>query len=216
MVVPKRYAERAELIRDLKGYKWRKWFQKNRYERDLDLRLIIKDSVGANIFRAFHHLPKQPSVVFRSWAYDSFNEKFLKDFRALDSRSHYRKWAYRVAKSLRLFWKDRTDNDMPYGPSLKLTNLIAKRLCLSNEISFPKMAWLLDVPLDAYTIRGVANFVFTFPDYSAIGRVPYAATMSFIQNRRMYEAFQEGFCQIAEEAKVPPITLDLLLWDAAH
>jgi hypothetical protein len=215
MPVPKRYLDRAELIRDLKKYQWREWFQKHRYQ-DSDLHRIIADSVGANIFRAFRHLPEKPSVVFRNWAYDSFNEQFLEEFCAVGSRSQYRDWAYRVSRSLRRCWKGRMDRDMPYGPSLKLTNLIAKRLCLSKQTPFPKMAKFLDVPLDAYTIRGVANFVFTFPDSSAIGRVPFAATMSFIQNQGMYEAFQEGIYQITHEANVPSIALDCLLWDAAH
>lgn len=220
MPTPKKYADSNELIRSLRVCHWREWFSDSRgEEKDSDLKLIIRHSVGPNIFRAFRHLPEKPSVVFREWAYDSLDKRFLSDLTSCNSRPHYRRWAYAVSDSLRDCWEQRTGHEMPYGPSLKLTNLVAKRLCLFRGISLAKverLIWLLEVPLDIYTIQAVANCVSGFPGHSAIGRVPASATMSFIKNQMMYEAFQEGIHQIASEAGAPSIALDCVAWDAAH
>jgi hypothetical protein len=220
MAFPKRYATREELVRALRNYPWPNWFNEQRkQEKSSDLQLIIKHSVGPNIFRAFRHLPEKPSVVFREWANDSFSNQFLIGLRTVTSQSEYREWAYSVSDSLRLCWNRRMGNEMLYGPSLKLTNLIAKRLCLFSEISpveVWKLAEFLEVPLDIYTIQAVANCVSTFPNPSAIGHVPTAATMSFIRDQRMYEAFQDGILEITNQAGVPPIALDCMVWDAVH
>ncbi len=220
MPFPKRYATKEDLVSALRNYHWSDWFEKLReQEKASDLQLIIKHSVGPNIFRAFRHLPEKPSVVFRGWAYDSFGREFLNGFRQIGAHSQYREWAYTVSDALRRRWSRTMGTEMPYGPSLKLINLIAKRLCLFSEISFAelwKLVEFLEVPLDIYTIQAFANCVLTFPDQEAIGHVPAAATMSFIRNKRMYEAFQDGIIEIAQQADVPPIALDCMVWDAAH
>jgi hypothetical protein len=220
MPFPKRYATKEDLVRALRSHAWANWFNEQReQEKSSDLQLIIRHSVGPNIFRAFRHLPEKPSVVFREWASGSFSNQFLMGLRTVTSQSEYREWAYSVSDSLRLCWSRRMGSEMIYGPSLKLTNLIAKRLCLFSEVPTDevwKLAKFLEVPLDIYTIQAVANCVSTFPNPSAIGRVPTTATMSFIRDQRMYEAFQDGILEITNLADVPPIALDCMVWDATH
>lgn len=220
MPFPKRYATKDELVNALRQHPWWSWFEEQREdEKASDLQLIIKNSVGPSIFRAFHHLPEKPSVVFREWAYDSLSNGGDRGFRVIGSHHQYRAWAYGVSGSLPIHWRRRVGKEMPYGPSLKLTNLLAKRLCLSSKISPDevwKLAEFLEVPLDIYTIQAVANFVPIFPDPSAIGHVPSTATMSFIRNQRTYEAFQGGILKITHQAGVPPIALDCMVWDAVH
>jgi len=110
-------------------------------------------------------------------------------------------------------------NDISYGPSLKLPNLVMRHVCLYRGLSdelVEKLVWYLHVPLDSFTIQAVARCVDLFPNKQAIGRIPASATMSFIKNREMYEAFQEGIRQMAAEAGVPPIALDYVAWDSSH
>ncbi len=220
MPSPKSYAGSREVIMALKRYPWLEWFKTGRVqERNSDLKLIIKHSVGPNIFRAFRHLPMKPSVIFRDWAYECFSKQFLTDFRNVSSRSHYRKWVYEVSDSMQRRWKRATGAMMAPGPSLKLANLIAKRLCLFREIpvrEFERLVWFLEVPLDIYTIQAMANCVPGFPDHEEIGRIPKAATMGFVTNKKMYEAFQDGIRQLTDDAGVPPIAFDCLAWDSSH
>lgn len=220
MPTPKRYADRQELIIALKRYQWLTWFKERRDRGgDSDLKIIIQESVGPNIFRAFRHLPAKPSVIFRDWAYESLSSQFLVDFRNVNSRSSYRNWLYALSDSMQERWKREMGATMVLGPSLKLVNLVAKRLCLFREISDPEFARIVrfvEVPLDIYTIQAVANCIPEFPDHEAIGRVPKAATMGFVRDKRMYEAFQDGMRQLTDDAGVPPIALDCLAWDLSH
>ena len=56
----------------------------------------------------------------------------------------------------------------------------------------------------------------SFPEGIAIGKIPATATMKFVNSIQMYEAFQRGIRELAKEARVPPITLDCIAWDAGH
>jgi hypothetical protein len=76
----------------------------------------------------------------------------------------------------------------------------------------------LHVPLDSYTIVGVKNCakLFPQPQAEAIGKIPNTATMSFVKDKRMYDALQSGMRELVRKAGVPPITLDCLAWDNGH
>ena len=39
-----------------------------------NLNQVVYESVSGNTFRAFQHLPHQPSVVFRDWAENEFRK----------------------------------------------------------------------------------------------------------------------------------------------
>jgi hypothetical protein len=204
----------------LKNYKWKKWFDRERkQESKRELQKIIKQAVGANTFRAFkRHRGNRPSVTFREWANKALNQETLEELWAVRSQREYDEWLSKLVKSFTRHWNSKMDK-VAYGPYCKLPNLLAKRLCLYREVKqedFNRVVWFLHVPLDSYTIVAVKNCVELFPHAGAIGKIPNTATMSFVKNKRMYDALQSGMRELACEAGVPPITLDFLAWDSGH
>jgi hypothetical protein len=217
----KRYSDGNALIAALRQCGWHDRFVSARLEkRDCDLATITRESVGRNTFRAFHHQPKKPGETFRAWAQEAISEARVASLRRVGSHPEYSRWLYGLSDHFRAFWRDQMlGNDISYGPSLKLPNLVMRHVCLYKGLSdelVEKLVWYLHVPLDSFTIQAVAQCVDLFPNKEAIGKIPASATMSFIKNREMYEAFQEGIRQMAAEVGVPPITLDYVAWDSSH
>lgn len=217
---PRQWESPDLLVQDMKGYEWKRWFEKERKkEAANDLHAIIRNAVGGNTFRAFHKLPQKPSETFRDWAHQALTCDFLATFQGVNSESEYEDWIARLVHDFQDHWRDAMKVEMPFGPSFKLPNLLVKRLCLYSKVPidvFERVVWFLHVPLDSYTIQAVRNCVDSFSDSKAIGKIPGAATMSFIKNAETYKAFQSGIKALAVKAVVPPITLDCLAWDAGH
>lgn len=221
MPIAKRFTNEAALVSALRQCQWKESFRRGRREEcDCDLKAIILHSVGRNTFRAFHNLPQKPGETFRTWAFNALDGARLQSLQLITSQSEYTEWLYDLSDHFRRFWKKQMQGrEISYGPSLKLPNLLLKQLCLYREISdksCERLVQYLEVPLDSYTIQAVANCVDSFPGGEAIGRVPHNATMSFIKNLAMYEAFQNGIRCIATKARVPAIALDVLAWNKAH
>lgn len=212
MKKPYRFANEKELSAELRKTAWKECFKRGRLEqKHSDLEKIVHDSVGANTFRAFHHMPKKPSDTFRTWGLKALDKERLQSLREVRSQSEYTKWLYRLQDHFRRFWKRQMQNDIHFGASLKIPNLLVKQLCLWHEISdedCKRIIRYLEVPLDIYTIQALANCVDAFPGKAYIGAIPESATMKFVRNLEMYEAFQNGIRDIAEKAGVAPITLD--------
>jgi hypothetical protein len=220
MPKPKEWDGPEDLVRDLKRYKWQTWFKRERAkEVESDLPAIVKVAVESNTFRAFQNLPQKPSETFRDWANQALHGHFRSRLLTVRSQKQYDAWLSGLVRDLRKHWKKKMKRTIPYGPSWKLPNLLVKRLCLYRELpaqAIDRIIWFLHVPLDKYTILAVKNCVSSFPDPGAIGKVPTGATMSFVKNRRMYNAFQSGIKELTWKAKVPPIALDCLAWDKHH
>ncbi len=217
----KRFPDEGTIIAALHECRWNEQFAKSRRgASDHDLSSIIHDSVGKNTFRAFRHQPRKPSETFRSWALSALDNARLNSLRQVNSQPQYSGWLMELSDHFRSFWKDQMEgNEISYGPSLKLPNLLMRHVCLYKELSdvcSEKLRWYLEVPLDSYTIQAVANCVDSFAGKAAIGKIPLTATMNFVRNRAMYEAFQDGIRQIAKKAGVPAIALDLAAWDDSH
>jgi len=132
---------------------------------------------------------------------------------SVTSQSEYTDWLYQLGEDFRRFWKQEMRKEMDFGRSLKLLNLLAKRLCIYREIQveeFRRIVRFLEVPLDSYTIQAVANC-------NVINkRIPLSATMSFVEDLPTYEEFQRGIRQLAEGVGVPAIAFECLAWDAGH
>ncbi len=211
----RRYTCEKELVLALREYPWLAWFKLERYsERKSTLETIIYHSIGGNTFRAFRNSPSAPSKVFRTWALKILKNSRLENFKHISSQNDYSIWLDQISDDFRRYWRRRMQKDIPFGPSLKLPNLLAKRLCLFNGISEPRflrIVHFLEVPLDKYTIQAIANC-----KGSKIGNIPSSATMSFIKNRQIYNEFQMRIRSITRKARVPAIALDCLAWDASH
>ena len=178
---------------------------------DSGLEKIVDDSVGANTFRAFHHMRQKPSEVFREWAIKALNIRRLQSLRCVRSQKQYIEWLHELQVNFQLFWKAKMRKEIAFGPSLKLPNLLMKQLCLWSgigESDYKTIVGYLHVPLDVYTIQAIANCVDASAAKTDIGRIPKSAAMKFVENRKMYEALQEVIRGVAKKAKVAPIALD--------
>ncbi|MGC2160962.1 MAG: hypothetical protein WA634_03550 [Silvibacterium sp.] len=212
----KRFESAKELKDELSKCPWEKWFEIERYRnRESNLKTIIHRSVGGSTLKAFPNLPRHPSTVFRDWASNALDESRLKAFWNSTSKTEYRHWLSPLSQNLRASWKKKMKKDLSIGHSLKLLNLLAKGLYSYKDVPkkyLPTLAWYLEVPLDRFTIQAVANCVRDFPGGSTIGYVRRNASMGFIENLEMYQAFQTGIRSLTSEAKVPPIALDIAVW----
>jgi hypothetical protein len=209
---PKQWSSLRKLRRDLNAYDLEKWCDE---EKKLD---VVRSAVSNNTFRAFHHLPRKPSRTFQNWGVRVIDGNFLADLRAVSSQPEYDRWLLKVVRDFRSYWKrEMRGRKIPFGPSFKLPNLLMKRLYLYGRIP-ERVVGYLHVPLDSYTLVAVRKILKkNYPKQAqTIGNIPSAATMSFVTNAKRYEAFQAVMRDIAGHAKVPPIALDCLAWDAGH
>ncbi len=183
-----------------------------------DWHSIVDGAVGANTFRAFARLPNRPSAVFREWAYEFLvaGGEHFSNLMAINSQLEYDEWLIECAGTFRRHWKRRMGSEIPFGPSLKLPNLLMKSACLWRGIPKSKsnrLIWRLHVPLDSYTIQAVRNCM---DPGGTIGRIPTSAGMGYVNDIETYLAFQELLRSLSGKAKVPPIAIDILAWDVAH
>jgi hypothetical protein len=114
-------------------------------------------------------------------------------------------------------WRTKAGQELPYGPSLKLPNLVAKHLCVcakADEADTRRIAKFLHVPLDSYTIVALNNCISDMK--AAAPNIPTGATMGFISTAESYWEFQYRIRDLAAEAGVPPIAFDVVCWNAAH
>ena len=218
MPTPKQWTSSSKLLDALKRCDWQAWFNQGRTEEASGTWTdLITRAVGGNTFRAFRGLPKPPSQVFRSWAHDELLKKGYFDWLlAVATQDQYNLWLAALAEDLRSTWKAEEGKQMPYGPSMKLPSLVAKRACLSPQMpsrQFEGLVWFLHVPLDSYTIQAVRRCAAAFWGARLIGAIPSGASMGFVSNPGSYYAFQEGIKSLAADAQVPPIALDVLAWD---
>jgi hypothetical protein len=217
--MPPSWPHPEALIADLQHCDWQRWFQDRRVPCPWPE--IIRTSVASNTFRAFRNLPEPPSVVFRDWAGRILapGSPDLVRFCSFDSCDAHDQWFYGLAASLRRHWRRRMGSAMPFGPSLKLPALLMKGACLSPEIpwrTLTRILWYVHVPLDSYTIQAVRHSIFDPGAAKLIGPIPASAGMGFVRDIHAYRAFQWTIRHLGVKAKVPPIALDILAWDAAH
>jgi hypothetical protein len=212
MPKPKQWVSRGALIRDLAKYPWKTHFEPT------TVSLVVRQSVGANTFRAFQRLPKKPSVVFRDWGVGALETRgFLDRLRSVKSQDAYDGWLDDLVVDFRAVWKRAMGGAISFGPSRKLPNLVTKTLIesplLPDQIR-ERIVWYLHVPLDSYTIQAVTNCSDKSGDQ--IGKIPKSATMRFVESQLIYDALQKRIRSLADEARVPPIALDYLAWNASH
>src|SRR5271170_1181450 len=199
MPKPKQWASRNALVRDLAKYRWR------RHIEPLDVALVVRRSVGANTFRAFQRLPNKPSVVFREWGVGALETRgFLDKLRAVRSQDSYDRWLADLVSDFREEWQRQMGKVLPFGPSLKLPNLLVKALLESRLLRDnvrERSVWFLHVPLDSYTIQAVTNCPCASGD--KVGVIPDSATMRFVESQIVYDSLQMRIKSLADEADVP-------------
>jgi hypothetical protein len=191
------------------------WFE-GRYD---DVGAMVRDSVGSSTFRAFAHMPNPPSRVFYTWAEQMLSDDgVVWEIINLRSERAYDFWLKIFSKNLSQHWHRKMGRTMPYGPGRKLTNLLMKQVVLWSRLDDEQRSRLigfLHIPFDKYSITVLRNCV---PDAyrPTVGQIRKDVTMKFVDCEAKYDALMVLASEIAEEAGLPPIYLDVLAWDQSH
>jgi len=205
---PYQFRNADEIIKYLrkKEAEIQSWFNK----RIESLDEIAVTGIGSNTFRAFHHMPIQPSVVFTEWALSEFRSKtIVNNLLNVESQTEYDEWSDQFSQRLRKIWESKMGERMPYGPSRKLPDLLLKLFPLWSGLSSSqrkRIIGYLHVPLDSFTLIGISNCI-NDPE------IPETATMKFVVGKTMYYQIQQTIRNITDMAKVPSIFFDVLAWN---
>jgi hypothetical protein len=207
---------RAELIRALRYIDW------NRRDAigSTDWPELIAVFNPPNTLRAFHHMPYKPSVVFREGALEALTgaPRYFQKLLTVGSQLDYDQWLNSLAVDLRNYWYHRQGRVMPYGPSLKMCDLLLKGVACVPEIPlsvYRRLVWFLHVPLDSFAIAAIRDHIDP-PLQLKIGTIPRSASMGFVKEPAQYSGLQEAIRSVTTEAGVPPIAFDILAWDYGH
>jgi len=150
MTKPYEWPNGTALVKDLKreNKNLAKWFD----EREDILREIIRVSVEGSTFRAFHHMPHRPALVFREWALKKLtSRKTILLIKGISSIKEYDTWLKGFSSSFYRHWKRKMGQFIPYRPSRKLPDLLMKRLVLWDiftEYHRNRLINYLHIPLD--------------------------------------------------------------------
>ena len=63
---------------------------------------IVRVMVGPNTFRAFHNMPRKPSLVFRGWALEALIGRpgYFEKLLSIQNRANYDRWLNHFAADL--------------------------------------------------------------------------------------------------------------------
>lgn len=208
---PHEFRDDGELIATLKDRRKElaDWFAPDSRKRSE----ILRTAVGANTYRAFRKVNPPPSEVFRSWASDYLDsDRRIRILRNIQSQLDYDEWHEDLCRSLRRRWRYVTGEEMGFGPSTKLPNLVMKLLARWDgfaPVECQRLIQFLHVPLDIYTLVGLR---YSFPSRA----LPQVMTMGFVEDQFTYWCMQAKIREITGKARVPPIYYDVLAWNMRH
>jgi hypothetical protein len=214
---PVRFRSREDLIDQLRSPRTQSAVDEFLQMRQLSLRDLVHMSVASNTFRAYPlrrlGLGLKPSTLYYEWAkayLDAHAGRFLE---AAEDQA-YADAVLKAAHDLRAHWHQMTlgRHDVGFGRAAKMFNLTMKHLVLHEAIAADtaKALWRrLHVPLDSFTLQGIATFARTL-------RLPRAATMNAIVDDQQYNDVQEYLGEICATAGIPLIHYEVLAYNLAH
>lgn len=151
--------------------------------------------------------------VFRTWASEELFNGAFAQLGEVRSNDQYRVWARRLARRLSHRWLEQLRYELDPPRALKLVNLLAKGLCVVSPLwpdRYKAIARYIDVPLDKFSLRPLACV-------AALDHLNLRnASMGSVKTIDAYSEIQIAIRNLCEEANVPPIAYDFLMWDGAH
>jgi hypothetical protein len=208
------FASKDEIVAALKERRWEGDIENVHQSIEVDLGPLtaIYTSVGSSTYRSFpKHRTTSPSLVFRSWASSELFHGAFAQLSRIQSNGEYRNWAFRLAKHLDAEWFESLRYKLDLPRALKLVNLLAKGLCVVTPLwpkQYKTVARYLDVPLDQFSLRPLA----CIEGFDHLRN----ASMGSVKTREQYIKIQDTIRGVCDEARVPPIAYDFLMWDGAH
>lgn len=146
------------------------------------------------------------------------DDRVIRQITNVRSERAYDFWLKDFSQNLSEHWRSKMRRKLPYGPGRKLTNLLMKQVVLWSRLDDEQRSRLigfLHIPFDKYSLTVLRNCI---PDAyrPTVGTIPKEPSMKFVDNEAKYDALMALASEIAEEAGLPPIYLDVLAWDQGH
>ena len=201
-----------EAISVLKNY------DKQIEKQDLSKEDIIKESVSSNIFRAFHHLLKGPSIIYRTWAQNNFDE-ILKSLNIIQTEEKYNQKLFEWIYSFIDYWDSQincSSERIIFGPASKMVNLLIKMINESNLLRNPEIIKFMNVPFDKYTLKPLIDIINNLTDIKYKVDIPKNPTMKFINSPNLYLIIQKAIFKLCNKANIYPIIFDYWCWNEKH
>lgn len=180
-------------------------YYSERAKIDADITL----GVGSNTFRAFRGTDR-PSSTYRQWAHRVVHAKRFKNaVLTAGGREGFERLHRWLTRSLDRHWTRRYGKRLSIAHRYKLIDLFVKRLC-RLKLPDPKMNAILTthghVPIDSNVLRALDGL------YSGI-LLTEGKAMGHIKSEQAYRFYQEIFCSLMAELRVPPLYFDYYAWN---
>jgi putative zinc finger/helix-turn-helix YgiT family protein len=207
---------RDELVRALRTYGPR--LMRQFFQPCADLKELIQCSVLGSTFRSFRGLSRPPSRIFREWAASRLSPSVMAELGQIKDQTQFDQFASACATSLAQHWRAEGGKPLPCGTGRKLLDLLLKEVIRSMNIREEdrrRLVPLLYVPLDQFSLAAVRQCAAS-REFGPPITIPSKPTMGFVASMQQYGALQQLMRAIAAVAGVPPICIDLVVWNQAH
>jgi hypothetical protein len=178
---------------------------------------LVRYSVAGNTFRAFplRRLGLSPSHLYRAWTAEWIREQrqHLVGSTAVTTADALQDLLVGGAHRLAAHWNTATAgrHDIGFGRAAKLLGLSLKHVLWYEHASVgdrSRLAALLDVPLDSYTLQGIHRI---FPELG----IPANATMRYVTTEAQYRSIQSAIRGMCRDG-LSPLHYETLAWRLAH
>lgn len=206
------FSDVEEAINILKNY------NKSIKKCKLSKEYIIRKSVSSNIFRAFHHLDKNPSLIYRKWASNNLNS-IIDELKEIKTKEDFDNKLFSWINLFIEYWASQVKNKeqrIIFGPASKMLNLLLKVSNESEYITNNKIQELLHVPFDEYTLKPLIRIINEITDVNYRIDIPKNPTMKYISNPQLYLIVQNAVFRLCQEASIDPILYDYWCWNEKH
>lgn len=139
---------------------------------------------------------------------------------SLGTREEYDRWVRDFSEDLRERWRSERGAEIHYARGRKIIDLFMKYFVLWEGLTDEqreRLIGLVHVPFDSRSLAMIRDCWNSSQAREALGRpILASATMSFADNEPLYDALQALCREVADEAGVPPIYLDVLAWEVSE
>jgi len=206
------FSDVEEAVSLLKEYK------KTLIRGEMTKEQIVRKSVSSNIFRAFHNLSKNPSLIYREWASSNIDE-IIQKLNIIETKQEYDKQLFKWVYSFIDYWDSQVKNPndrIIIGPASKMINLLIKMLNESKYLSNDKIVQFFNVPFDEFTLKPLVNIINLISDVKYRIDIPKNPTMKYISTPELYWIIQNAVFKLCRKAGISPILYDYWCWNEKH
>ena len=193
-------------------------YNKSITKGDMSKEEIVIKSVSSNIFRAFHNLSRNPSLIYREWASRNIDE-IIQKLNNITTKEEYDKRLFVWIYSFIDYWSSQVknpDDRIIFGPASKMVNLLIKMLNESRHLTNEKIIPFFHVPFDEYTLKPLINIINHLTNVEYRIDIPKNPTMKYISTPELYWITQNAVFNLCGKARINPILYDYWCWNEKH